>query len=305
MTDAWREIATDNKKEADVCLMGIAFDGAASVGKGAAMGPEQIRKCSEVLPPVNQTGEFFTKLRVYDDGDVPFTLDWNDYYSTVEKQAMELLQEDKMCIFMGGDHSVTIPLGKALAKHYQGKRVGVIHFDSHPDLCDEYEGSKWSHACPLRRVLEDLIKPCDLAQVGIRSYEFEEVEFYNKHPELMVIKAYDIFREGYEKAAQRLVEKFSDYDAVYITLDIDVLDPAFAPGTGTPEAGGLSSRELMYIVNELISKTPVVAMDIVEVSPTLDTENQITSWAAVKIIYEVFARIAERRNKLDCFKTSK
>ena len=139
-----------------------------------------------------------------------------------------------------------------------------------------------------------MIVPGDLAQVGIRSYEYEEIEFFAEHPELTVIKAYDIFQDGYKVAAEKLVEKFADYDFVYITLDIDVLDPAFAPGTGTPEAGGLSSRELMYIINELMNRTPVKAMDIVEVSPPLDTENQITSWAAAKIIYEVFADLSIR-----------
>lgn len=291
---AWREISTNCSNDADVCVMGITFDGAASVGKGAALGPAEIRKCSEVLPPVNSTGEFFEELKVYDMGDVEFSLDWAAYYKEVEEEALKLLQTDKFCIFLGGDHSVTIPLGKALGKYYEGKKLGVIHFDSHPDLCDEYEGSKWSHACPLKRVLEDAIEPEDLAQVGIRSYEYEEVEFYAAHPETMVIKAYEIFREGYEAATEKLIEKFKDYDAVYITLDIDVLDPAYAPGTGTPEAGGLSSRELMYMINQLMEKLPVKAMDIVEVSPSLDTENQITSWAAVKIIYEVFAQINKK-----------
>ena len=143
--------------------------------------------------------------------------------------------------------------------------------------------------------MEDTISPGDLAQVGIRSYEYEEVEFINAHPELMVIKAYEIFRDGYEACTERLIRKFRDYDFVYITLDIDVLDPAFAPGTGTPEAGGLSSRELIYIINELMKNTHVKAMDIVEVAPPLDTENQITSWAAAKVIYEVFANISERK----------
>ncbi len=293
---AWREISTEKREDADVCIMGITFDGAASVGKGAAMGPEQIRKCSEVLPPANQTGEFFKELKVYDAGDVPFTLDWREYYKKVEEKALELLNSGKFCIFLGGDHSVTIPLGKALAAHYKGKKLGVIHFDSHPDLCDEYEGSRWSHACPLRRVLEDAVSHGDLAQVGIRSYEEEETKIHAEHPELMVIRACEIFREGYEAAADKLVNKFSGYDAVYITLDIDVLDPAFAPGTGTPEAGGLSSRELMYIVNRLMEEVPVAAMDIVEVAPSLDTENQITSWAAVKVIYEVFAKLRGRIN---------
>lgn len=292
---SWREISTTDIYDADVCIMGIAFDGAASVGKGAAMGPEEIRKCSEVLPPVNSTGEFFKELKVYDAGDVEFSLDWQAYYKSVEEEALKLLKTDKFCIFLGGDHSVTIPLGKALGEYYKDKKIGVIHFDSHPDLCDEYEGSRWSHACPLKRVLEDAVTPADLAQVGIRSYEYEEVEFYAEHPETLVIKAYDIFREGYEAAAAKLVDKFHDYDAVYITLDIDVLDPAFAPGTGTPEAGGLSSRELMYIINQLMEKLPVRAMDIVEVAPSLDTENQITSWVAVKIIYEVFAQLSKKK----------
>ena len=130
--------------------------------------------------------------------------------------------------------------------------------------------------------------------MGGNSYEYEEVEFYEQHPETMVIKAYDIFREGYEAAVEKLVEKFKEYEAVYITLDIDVLDPAYAPGTGTPEAGGLSSRELMYMINRLMEELPVKAMDIVEVSPSLDTPNQITSWAAVKIMYEVFAQLNKR-----------
>lgn len=291
---AWREITADSKEAADVNILGITFDGAASVGKGAAMGPEQIRKCTEVLPPVNQNGQFFRDLKVYDAGDVEFSLDWQKYYADVEEKAAELLETGKFCIFLGGDHSVTIPLSRAIRKVHPDKKIGFIHFDSHPDLCDEYEGSKWSHACPLRRVVDDVIAPGDLAQVGIRSYEYEETEFFQEHPELMVIRAYDVFQDGYKAASEKLVEKFADYDFVYITLDIDVLDPAFAPGTGTPEAGGLSSRELMYIINELMNRTPVKAMDIVEVSPPLDTENQITSWAAAKIIYEVFADLSMR-----------
>lgn len=290
---AWREIAVENADTADVNIMGITFDGAASVGKGAAMGPDQIRKCTEVLPPVNQTGDFFKELKVYDAGDVEFSLNWQKYYGDVEAKAAELLATGKFCIFLGGDHSVTIPLSKAVRKVHPDKKIGFVHFDSHPDLCDEYEDSKWSHACPLRRVIEDVIEPGDLAQVGIRSYEYEEIELFAEHPELTVIKAYDVFQEGYKSTAAKLVDKFADYDLVYITLDIDVLDPAFAPGTGTPEAGGLSSRELLYIINELMNRTPVKAMDIVEVSPPLDTENQITSWAAAKIIYEVFADISK------------
>lgn len=288
----WREISTDSIEEADVCILGIPFDGAASVGKGAALAPEAIRKCTEVLPPVNSAGKRFPNIRIYDRGDVEFSLDWPKFYQTVEEEALKLLQSGKFCIFIGGDHSVTIPLSNAFAKYQEGKKIGFIHFDSHPDLCDEYEGSKWSHACPLRRVLEAHITPRDLAQVGIRSYESEEIDFFDQHPELLVIKAHDIFLNGYQKAIDQLAANFKGYDAIYITLDVDVLDPAYAPGTGTPEAGGLSSGELMEIINQLFDKLPVAAMDIVEIAPPLDTVNQITSWAGAKIIYEVLAKLS-------------
>ncbi len=291
---AWREIKTDKRDEADVMIMGIAFDGAASVGKGAAKAPDQIRECSTVLPPVNLKGEMFPDLRVYDAGDVEFTLDWEKYYGEAERMATDLFKTGKTCIFLGGDHSVHIPLQKALGKAFEGKKIGIIHFDSHPDLCEDYQDSKWSHACPLKRATDETISYRDLAQVGIRSYEAEEIELFKNHPELLVIKAYDIFKEGYQAAIDKLVKNFEGYDVVYITLDIDVLDPAYAPGTGTPEAGGLTSNELMEIVNQLFEKLPLVGMDIVEVSPPLDTINNTTSWAAVKLMYEVFAQVAKK-----------
>ena len=106
-----------------------------------------------------------------------------------------------------------------------------------------------------------------------------------------MIKAHDIFKDGYQSTVDKVAAHFQGYDAIYLTLDIDVLDPAFAPGTGTPEAGGLSSRELMEIVNQLLDKLPVAAMDLVEISPPLDTVNQITSWAGAKIIYELLAKL--------------
>jgi agmatinase len=140
--------------------------------------------------------------------------------------------------------------------------------------------------------VQDVITPADLAQVGIRSYEAEEVAFYKANPDLLLIRAYDVFHQGWKAACDKLVAKFEGYDAVYISLDIDVLDPAYAPGTGTPEAGGLSSRELMEIIKVLFDKLPVAAMDVVEVSPPLDTVNQITSWAALKVVYEVFGKLS-------------
>ncbi len=295
MNEYWREIAAKNCDEADLCILGIPFDGAASVGKGAALAPDAIRVCTKVLPPVNSTGERFPEIRIFDKGDVEFSLDWNAFFQKVEDEAFSLLRSGKFCLFIGGDHSVTIPLANAFARYHQGKKIGFIHFDSHPDLCDEYEGSRWSHACPLRRVLDDHITPRDLAQIGIRSYESEEIDLYETHPEILVVKAHDIFRDGWQEASNRIASHFQGYDALYLTLDIDVLDPAFAPGTGTPEAGGLSSRELLAILNQLMESLPVKAMDLVEISPSLDTVNQITSWAGAKIIYEILAQLHRKK----------
>lgn len=296
----WGELNVKNVGEANVCIMGIPFDGAVSCGKGAASAPEVIRALSRYLPATTETGIILSNIKIYDEGDVPFDLNWERYYGTVEAEAYMLLKEGKFCLFIGGDHSVTIPLHKAFGKYYKGKgknKIGVIHFDSHADICDNYDNHKWSHACTERRTVEDVITPGDLAYVGLRSYEIGELEYFELHPEILVIKAYDVYKKGYMEAYKKLEERFKDYDAVYFTLDIDVLDPAFAPGTGTPEAGGLSSREMIEFTKLMISNLPIKAMDVVEVSPSLDQKNNITSWAALKIIYEVFGCLNEKENR--------
>ncbi len=291
----WGELNCQEIEAADVCVMGVPFDGATSCGKGAALAPEKIRSLSKYLPTTTEEGFEIQNLRVYDHGDVAFNLNWEAYYAEVEREALALFKSGKFCLFFGGDHSVTIPLSRAYGEYYKGKKIGIIHFDSHPDLCDEYDGHKWSHACPLRRAVEDVITPKDLAQVGIRSYESEEIQFYRENPDLLLIRAYDVFNEGWQRVCEKLLIKFQSYDAIYISLDIDVLDPAYAPGTGTPEAGGLSSRELMEIIKFLMAKLPVKAMDLVEVSPPLDSVNHITSWAALKIVYEVFGKLSLKK----------
>lgn len=291
-TKPWGEINISKMDKADICIMGIPFDGAVSCGKGTALAPEMMRNLSRYLPPTTEEGLVIEDLKVYDHGDVAIDLDWARYYATVEAEALNLLQSKAFCLFLGGDHSVTIPLQRAFGRYNKGKKIGIIHFDSHSDICDEYDGHKWSHACTEKRAVDDVIEPKDLSLIGIRSWEVEEIEYLAAHPEVLLIKAYDVHKKGYEYVCQRLKEKYSDYDALYLTLDIDVLDPSCAPGTGTPEAGGLESREMMEIIKFLISELPITTMDLVEVSPPLDSENNITSWAALKIIYEVFGKLS-------------
>ena len=239
-------------------------------------------------------GELAGKVRggVRDYGDVSIDLNWERYFATVETRALQVLRHP-MAIFLGGDHSVTIPLTAAFSQAVTG-RFGVLHVDAHVDLADEFEGHRWSHACTERRVLElPNIESHHLVFVGIRSWMADELVFLADHPEIGMHTARDVYRHGVEAVADAVTAQLDDVDAVYITLDIDGLDPAYAPGTGTPEAGGLSTRELLEVLRVVFARLPVRALDIVEVAPPLDHAD-VTSFAAAKVIYETFGWVKDR-----------
>jgi agmatinase len=291
--EPWRDLGANSMEEADVLVMGIPFDGAVSCGKGASFAPEKLRLVSRYLPPTTEMGEILDSFKIYDTGDIQADLEWKRYFGAVEDKAYNLMKQDKFCLFIGGDHSVTIPLHRAFGRYCKDKghkKIGVIHFDSHCDICDSFDGHKWSHACTARRCLEDVIKPEDLTFLGIRSLEVDEINYLKANPEITVIYAKDFSTRGYMDAYKQIEMHYKDYDSIYFTLDIDVLDPAFAPGTGTPAAGGLTSRELMNLVQLMTANLPIAAMDVVEVSPELDCSN-ITVRAALKVIYEVFGQL--------------
>jgi agmatinase len=175
--------------------------------------------------------------------------------------------------------------------------LGVVHFDAHPDLADVFEGHRWSHACTERRILElPYVEPRHLVFVGLRSWLDEELAFLVTHPQIGVHTARDVYRLGIDVVADEVADQLADVDAVYFTLDIDGLDPAYAPGTGTPEAGGLSTRELLELIRTVFRRLPVRALDIVEVAPPLDAAD-ITVSAAAKVIYEVFGWVKQRPNQ--------
>ena len=233
MNDSWLRWSADSVEKAKLCIMGVPFDNAVSLGRGAAKGPETIRNLSSEMSDVTEDDVIIKDGILFDIGDIPQDLDWKNYYETVEEEAYELMASDKMCLFLGGDHSVTIPLHKAFSKYHKGKkegaRIGVIHFDAHYDLCDEYDGHKWSHACTEARALDEMITGEDLFFVGIRVAEKAELEVLDKNPDITVVKAKEVHKIGTEAVYEKLKNKFSDYDALYFTIDIDVLDPAFAP----------------------------------------------------------------------------
>ncbi len=289
---AWLGLCAKKPEHAKICILGIPFDGGASLGKGAAKAPQRIRDlASEDMPEADDAWILIKKGIMFDYGDVEIDLDWEKSFKRVEDRAYEVMKQDKFSLFIGGDHSVTIPLQRAFKKYQEERKpdgkIGIIHFDAHFDLCDRFEGHKWSHANTAKRALDDILEPKDILFLGIRAAESEELEIIKKHPEIEVISATEVFQNGYMAAYERIYKKFKDYDGIYFTLDIDVLDPAYAPGTGTPVFAGLSSRELIELVRLLLAHLPIKAMDIVEVAPPLD-RNDITSWAAIGIIQQIF-----------------
>lgn len=291
----WINITALTPEEAKVCIMGVPFDGGQSQAPGAAQGPAKIREFAENYMPAS-TDDFhimdFQPI-VYDFGDVDVKGTWGEYFGRVEEEALRVMKYDNFNVFLGGDHSITIPLHRAFGRYNHGKKIGIIHFDSHMELCDCYDGKIWSHANVEKRALDDVIEPEDLAFVGIRAAEAEEVELINRRKGITVYTASDVYDKGYADICRRLYDKFKDYDAVYFTLDIAVLDPAYAPAVGTPVSGGLTSRELIACVRYLLRNLPITCLDIVEMAPPLDV-NDATGWAALRIIEEALS-IADQK----------
>lgn len=292
----WSGLKTGSPEDSDIVIMGVPFDGAVSGPAGAALAPDRLRELSARTSPFSEEGRDLRSLVIHDRGNVLLKDGWNNYYREVEDQASALLQTGRTPLFLGGDHSVTIPLGKAFAGYYHPHQVGMVHLDAHSDLMDSYKGSPWSHACPQRRFLEQAnVRPANLFLVGIREYEPEEVDFLNENPALNLVTARQYYLEGREAVIARMASRMKHLKAVYLSIDIDILDPAYAPGTGTPQAGGLSTRELIELVRDTLNSLPVKAIDLVEVAPPIDY-NDLTSRAALKIIYEIFAALKPSTN---------
>jgi agmatinase len=278
---------TSSAPTAEIGLLGVPFDNAVSWRSGSRHAPQRIRSLTPHLARVTEEGLPLT-LRVKDYGDVETDLDWTRFFQTTESKAAEIIQgQHRLAFFLGGDHSVGIPLFKAFARSFKGA-VGYIQFDSHPDLADHFEGHAWSHACTARRNLEQAnLSPDRLAFVGLRSFLSEELAYYAAHPGLGWHTARQIYRRGIESVAADVISQLKGVEAVYLSLDIDGIDPACAPGTGTPEHGGPTTRDCLEFLRLIFSHLPVKAMDIVEVSPPLDLAD-VTSLAALKVMYEVF-----------------
>jgi agmatinase len=273
-------------EELEVALVGVPFDGGTTYRPGTRFGPRHIREQSAIIRPWNPVLGVnpFAKRRTADFGDLPVNpLSIEDTFRRIERGIQPLLEGEVRCVCVGGDHSISLPLLRAVGRKHGP--VSLIQFDAHNDLWDEYFGSKYSHGTPFRRAFEEgLLKDGSVLQVGLRGqvYGEEDFDFAREH-KVKMVTAEEFHRQGMA-VVQKLLRAFRG-KAVYVTLDIDVVDPAYAPGTGTPQVGGLTSMQILELVRALRG-LQIVGCDLVEVSPPYDT-GEITSLLAANLLFEL------------------
>jgi agmatinase len=296
---AWGGLAASADRPADVVLLGIPWDGSVSWRTGAAEAPRRLREISHTSPAISGEGRVVDAARfvVRDAGDLaPDGAAAAAYFSRVQDTVRRLTAETPgaFLLALGGDHSVTIPLVRAFAAA-EDTPFGVVHLDAHPDLFDTYEGSPLSHACPLRRALETgRLAPEHLLIIGTRSYNALELDFMHEKG-IRFVPARDVDRRGVDAAVALAREHLAGVKRVYLTLDVDVADPACAPGTGAPVAGGLSSRQLLDLTTGLLQTLPVRGMDIVEIAPALDP-TEATLFLGLQLVFETFAVLSREKD---------
>jgi agmatinase len=286
--------AAASPQDLDVALLGVPYDGGTSYRSGARFGPRAVREQSSLIRtwhPVLKVHPF-ERLRVADCGDVdvvPISIERT--YEAVTAKLDEVVAAGAVPVCVGGDHSITLPILRSIARR-QGP-VGIVHFDAHPDTWDEYFGSKFFHGTPFRRAVEEgHIDPRRMIQVGLRGplYGPEDFAFHDQHG-IEVLRIEAIKEHGTAWAGERLGRLRGG--PVYLSFDIDAVDPAYAPATGTPEVGGLTSYEALALVRALAGLT-LVGADVVEVSPPYDGPGQITALLAANLLFEIVSLLALR-----------
>ncbi|MDO4467017.1 MAG: agmatinase [Bacillota bacterium] len=261
-------------EDASIVLFGAPFDSTTSYRPGTRFASTTIRNESyglETYSPYQDKD--LEDISVFDSGDIEIPMgDSNKALEAIEERCQTILDDGKIPFMIGGEHLVTLGTMRAIAKKYPD--VCMIHFDAHTDLRDEYLGVQLSHASVIRRC-HDIIGDGRIHQFGIRSGEKVEFMWAKEHTDLHKFNF-----EGLEEVVDSLIGK-----PVYFTIDLDVLDPSFFPGTGTPEFGGVSFQELLQAMHTVISKLNIVGMDVNELAPNLDTSGASTA-CACKVVRE-------------------
>lgn len=277
----------------DVAIVGAPMDDLVSDRPGTRFAPRAIRAASCPPGPNLETKtDAFRELRIVDFGDAP-VVPANPVRSheAIEKTVSEVLEAGCIPVILGGDHSISEPDIRAVARKHGP--VGLVHFDTHTDTGEVVFGAELSHGTVMRRLVEQgHVEPTRYVQVGLRGYWPGEEEFaWQRERGIESVFMHEIRDGGIKEAVRRAIEKVGE-GATFLSVDIDVLDPAFAPGTGTPEPGGMTTAELLWAVREVAERLEIVGADVVEVIPTAVGSADIASLAAERIVREMLGGIA-------------
>ncbi len=297
----WMDPAT--YADADVIILGAPFDGGTSHRSGARFGPQYIRQTCYLphdgsRPSLAMRVDGLQDLRVYDAGDVEmYSGDAARSVRDLQKAVYTVTATGAIPLILGGDHTIAWPDAAGVAEHLGQGKISMIHFDAHADAGEMAFGSLVGHSQPMRRLIDSgAVRGDRFLQLGLRGYWPE--------PETLLwmatqgMRSYEMTEIGARGLQECLTEAFGialdGCDGVFLSVDIDVCDPGHAPGTGTPEPGGLTARELLDSVRRIAYELPVVGIDVVEVSPPYD-QADITSFLANRVVLEALSGIARRR----------
>jgi len=282
----------DQVDHAGVAVLGVPFDSGVTYRPGARFGPAAIRAGSKLLRPYHPQLDVhpWDGQQVADAGDLAINpFDLLAAVNQVEAGARTVLERADALVSLGGDHTIALPLLRVMARRHGP--VALIHFDAHLDTWDTYFGAPYTHGTPFRRAVEEGLLELDVsAHVGIRGPLYSRKDLSDdRELGFSVVSSEDVARHGVDECIDRVRQRVGGR-AVYVSIDVDVLDPAHAPGTGTPEPGGLTTRELQMILRGLAGLN-LVGADVVEVAPPYD-HAELTTIAAANLAYELLALLA-------------
>ncbi|MDH5704161.1 MAG: agmatinase [Aigarchaeota archaeon] len=274
---------------ANLCVVGFPWDISSTFRKGSKAAPPVIRKITtaKFYDPFTEDGVDLTRIwRVYDYGDVEAAASIDEMRKSVYNVIRNLYNDELRFLFLGGDHLITYFTLHALTQLSKGNWA-LIYLDSHPDLEEEYEGDRYMHGSVVRRLVEETnLRPQSVVEVGIRSFLPPERKFADDAG-IKIMSTVEFERLGASDAAKRVLKLLpKNVERIYLSIDLDILDPAYAPGLGYPEAGGISTRSLIDFIYGL-KELEIGAFDIVELCPQYDNSS-ITAIGAGKIILETF-----------------
>ena len=287
--------------EADVAVVGAPFDEMVTHRPGARFAPRAIREAQNTSGSLNSLQldvRPFDELTVVDAGDANIVpARWERGHAMIYRKVREVAAAGAIPIVLGGDHSITWPSASAVADVRDGQRIGIVHFDAHADTAPDSWGQLAGHGSPMRRLIESgAVDGRNFVQVGLRGYwpPVEVLDWMRDHG-----LRWHLMREIEERGAEAVIddairEALDGPDVIYLSVDIDVVDPGSAPGTGTPEPGGLIPRELLRAIRRIVSKVELAGMDVVEVSPPYDWAES-TAGLANRCVLEAISALAVKR----------